>query len=50
MKVAQEPPRILLVLEADDEVIRLCRVPDYAGRWWIGAGEGRAGSVVLGII
>jgi hypothetical protein len=26
----QEPLSVVLVLEPDDEVVRLCRVPDYA--------------------
>jgi hypothetical protein len=27
----QEPLSVVLVLEADNEVVRLCRTPDYAG-------------------
>jgi hypothetical protein len=29
-QVVQEPARILVVLEAQDKVVRLCRLRDYA--------------------
>jgi hypothetical protein len=29
-KLGPEPPRILFMLEPDDEIVRLCRPPDYA--------------------
>jgi hypothetical protein len=31
-KVMQEPARILVILETQDEVVRLCRLRDYADR------------------
>jgi hypothetical protein len=45
-KLDQEPPRVLLVVEPDDEVVRLCRMPCYAalvGLVQVGDGGGRAG-------
>jgi hypothetical protein len=44
-KLGEEPLRILLILETDDEVVRLCRPADYADRGVNGlvGGVGTAG-------
>jgi hypothetical protein len=49
-KNSKEPPRILLVLEPDDEVVSLCRGPDYADQ--VGRSPGQSGELVpsIGII